>query len=99
MQTRALRRRYGHAGGGLYETREVLAGAYSERSPKSFLTHTVEVTPDRTGGAPERGVGGDIRVLCRRVKLESMADPYAGSTERKPTCPVCLARDPRFQGA
>jgi hypothetical protein len=99
MQTMALRRRYGHAGGGVYETRGVLAGAYPQRSPKSFLTHTVEVTPDHAGGSPEAGVGGDLRVLCKRVKLEHMADSFASNAERQPTCPICLARDPRFKGA
>ncbi len=101
MQAKALQRRYGPAGGGVYETRGVLAGAYPQRSPKSFLTHTVEVTPDRTGGAPEAGVAGDLRVLCSRVRLEHMSDPTIydapGGDVRRPTCPTCLRRDPRFK--
>lgn len=69
----------------VFETREVLAGAYRESNPKSFLTHTVDVATEKP--------------ICSRVKPDHIAD--AGSltpAERAaaPTCPVCARRDPRF---
>jgi len=69
-----------------YETRGVLAGAYRESSPKSMLTHVVELDAE----------GNELRVLCRRVQLDSMADRYAGVDTTEPaTCLVCARRDPR----
>lgn len=67
------------------ETRGVLAGAYSAKNPKSLLTHAVEV--DATGS--------EVRVLCRRVQLDSLADSYSGDTTEPVTCPCCAKRDPR----
>ena len=69
-----------------YETRFVLAGAYKKSSPGTFLSHTV-ATDD---------VGRE-RVLCKRVKLESLADPEAGDSTSRPTCQTCARWDGRFQ--
>jgi hypothetical protein len=64
-----------------YETRNVLAAAYTARNPHSMLSHSVEVDD----------AGDDVRVLCRRVKLESaVCDDVAA--DAVPTCPVCAAR-------
>jgi hypothetical protein len=76
-----------------YETREVLAVAYSDlrRAPR-LLTHTVRVT-----GPGE----GDYVLLCRRVKHDSIADGGANppGLGEPPTCPACLRNDPRFREA
>ena len=71
---------------GEHETRAVLAGAYLTRS-RAGLTHTI----DLRHSAP--------LVLCRRVAVDSLADPYAQDRNAAPTCPVCLRKDPRFGGA
>ncbi len=72
-----------------FKTLEVLAGAYKGRrtSLKVMLTHTVEYLDDR-----------EVRVLCGRVELDSLADEFSGNTKAVPTCKVCLSKDPRFQG-
>lgn len=62
------------------ETRAVLAGAYL--TVKTVLTHAVEVTTS----------GDDVRVLCGRVRLESLADPNAGDVTAAPTCALCAKR-------
>lgn len=71
------------------ETRDVLAGAYRGRAAKidATLSHAVSIEGDRE------------RVLCGRVKVESIADAGAGDVDAAPDCPTCLARDPRFNGA
>ncbi len=69
------------------QTRAVLAGAYrgqNEEHP-AYLTHTVDT------------VLGD-RPLCKRVKESSIADEFADDIHAAPTCPICLARDARFNG-
>ena len=66
-----------------YETRAVLAGAYV--SAMTMLTHAVTVDAD----------GRDASVLCKRVKLDSLADAYALTTEGRqaePTCQVCATK-------
>jgi hypothetical protein len=79
-----------------YETRAVLAGAYRVRIPfAALLRHTIAV---ESNGGPFMGE----RVLCGRVKVEHLADPYALNEDERagpPTCEVCLRRDPRFAGA
>lgn len=67
-----------------FETRGVLAGAYRAADPKSFRTHVVELVN-----------GHESRVLCKRVKLENLADPYAADPNAPATCAVCVKRDPR----
>jgi len=69
-----------------YQTRNVLAGAYKAR-PKSMLSHVVEVDAD----------GYDLRVLCKRVDLDSIVDSGEGGHDRPATCPVCAKRDPRTE--
>jgi hypothetical protein len=65
------------------ETRAVLAGAYLRvRSWRSYLTHAVEVN--------EAGV--EVKVLCDRVQLDSLADRCASDPTAPPTCPACLRR-------
>src|SRR5208337_1272427 len=68
---------------GPYVTDDVLAGAYAGKNPplKFLLTHTVA----QSTGAP----------LCKRVKPDSMAG-WSVNPNAPPTCPICLARDPRF---
>ena len=64
-----------------FEGRNVLAGAYRGRDvgARALLTHIVEV----------RG-GQDVRVLCRRVKLDSLCDiPEAVGAAN---CPECTRR-------
>jgi hypothetical protein len=75
----------------IHQTREVLAAAYTgnrRRLDGPLLTHTVRVTT----------AGVECAVLCKRVKLDSIADAHADPTglNAPPTCPVCLRRDPRF---
>jgi hypothetical protein len=67
-----------------FQTRAVLGGAYMRASTR--LTHTVEVDID----------GREVRVLCNRVDLNSLADEFAGNVKAKPTCPHCAAKDHRF---
>lgn len=74
------------------QTRELLADTrgYSRRiASGQMLTHSVLVDAD----------GRDLRVLCR-VKLENVADCFAGdaaSVAARPTCRTCARRDPRFE--
>lgn len=70
------------------ETREVLAGAYLRGRMASMLTHAVEIGAD----------GAEARVLCGRVRLDSIADAGSlgiGGRDEPPTCRVCASRDPR----
>lgn len=92
---RQLRRRYGQSAGPAdadkeFTTRGVLGGAYKggRASLKAMLTHTVPP--------------GTERSLCRGVKDGNMADSYScteAELQLPPTCPKCLARDPRFARA
>lgn len=74
-----------------FETRPVLAAAYSQRVMDAggpFLTHSVRLSSDNAAETP----------LCKRVKPEHIGDdPASGMHKEPPTCPVCLKRDPRFQ--
>jgi hypothetical protein len=68
-----------------FETRGVLAGAYAEKNPKSFLTHAVQVDAS----------GSDVAVLCSRVDLDNLVDSYGMSATESaavPTCKMCAAR-------
>lgn len=59
----------------------VLAGAYTAKNHKSYLTHAVEVDSE----------GRWVRVLCTRVSLDSICDDeYAVGTV--PTCKSCAAK-------
>jgi hypothetical protein len=62
----------------------VLAGAYRTRLPPaaSLLTHACEVDTD----------GFPTRVLCRRVKLDSICADLCMASGEAPTCPVCRVR-------
>ncbi len=63
-----------------YQTAAVLAGAYV--TLKSCLTHLVEIDAH----------GSTVRVMCRGVKLDNIADGYALSEKERtarPTCKVC----------
>lgn len=82
----------------MIETRSVLAGAYEggarrkHAPPGKCLTHSIEVDE----------AGRDVRVLCGRVRLDSIADAGADEPEERasrPTCEPCERKDPRFQGA
>jgi hypothetical protein len=61
------------------ETRGVLAGVYPRRYAGSMLTHAVEVNAD----------GYAVRVLCRRVQVDSLADG-GRDPQAPPTCYACL---------
>ena len=66
-----------------YETRFVLAGAYLFFAEEdTLLAHAVEVD----------AAGNDVRVLCGRVKLASLADPGATDPGEEPTCKRCVVR-------
>lgn len=67
-----------------HETRAVLSSRYLVEQTTQ-RTHTVSI--DREGWET---------VLCSRVKVESLADRYAGDVNAAPTCPSCRRRDPRF---
>lgn len=82
-----LRRRYGKSAAlspvVRWETRAVLAGAY--RATKGG-------GPDRTTRTHLVGIdaaGNDVRVKCRGVQLDNLADPNAGDVDAAPTCPRC----------
>jgi len=72
----------------VFETLGVLAGAYKLGHPAAFLYHVAERDPSSNAL---------VRVLCRRVKLDSLCpDGYTEAELARPaTCPVCRARDPR----
>lgn len=70
---------------GNYETREVLAAAYTS-SNSTHLSHSVELRDGKV-----------YRVLCKRVSEFSLADPFASDVSAKPTCRQCAANDPRFK--
>ncbi len=71
---------------GPYTTQSVLAAAYpggNRSNPKFLLTHTV---------------ADDNTALCKRVRPESLVGSYGtAEDDAPPTCPICLARDPRFK--
>ena len=69
----------------------VLAAAYKggRTNLQNTLTHTINYNN-----------GGDEKSLCGKMHIDRIADPYAYSKaerQAKPTCPVCLRRDPRFK--
>lgn len=67
----------------MIKTSTVLAGSYKNQSAASTLTHAVEYGAD----------GWIVRVLCKRVKSESMtAEHESDASEEAPTCPVCAKR-------
>ena len=68
------------------ETRAVLASAYTRQYRGRLLTHAVEVED-----------GMETRVLCGRVKLDSIADRYADDPRAVPTCLICYRRLLRIQ--
>ena len=75
-----------------YQTRAVLAGAYVGRlANRSLLTHSVEI--DHASGAPV-----EVRVLCGRVQLDSLADTCAHDPYTIPTCKICNQRLNRLLG-
>lgn len=60
------------------ETRGVLAGAY-KGGRRALLTHLVAVDAS----------GFEVRVFCRGVRLDSVADHYDGSDETRAARPTC----------
>lgn len=69
------------------ETRAVLAAAYLGPNKGRYighrmLTHAVEVDDN----------DHDVRVLCGRVELDSLADRNAGDWRVAPTCESCVRR-------
>jgi hypothetical protein len=73
------------AGEGMIEIRQVLAAAYGGTNmhlANGMLTHAVEVDAN----------GNETRVLCGRVKLESICDM---NVRGQPTCPVCARKLPK----
>jgi predicted GNAT family acetyltransferase len=65
------------------QTRALLATSY--RGGRSKLDVTLTHTLDATKG----------KTLCGRVTELRMADADATDPHAPPTCPACLARDPR----
>lgn len=72
-----------------YETREVLAACYlgpnkGPHTGRRMLTHAIELDDH----------GAEVRVLCDRVELSSIADAGAnvGHHADVPTCKPCAAR-------
>ncbi len=69
-----------------FETRGVLAGQYRARdlSERTLLTHTAWPETDDA--------------ICGTVKSGALTDAYADpdGLQLRPTCPRCLAKDPRF---
>lgn len=68
-----------------YKSRAVLAGARLATRGQDLI-HVVDLETDR--------------VLCRRVKLEHLADRHAMTEDdwHAVSCPVCRHHDPRRQG-
>ena len=64
------------------ETREVLGAAYLPTRKAAMLTHAVVVDGDCR----------PLAVLCRRVRVENIADRNANPSglNEQPTCGVCL---------
>lgn len=58
------------------------SGAYRESNPKSFLTHACETN----------AFGSPVKVLCKRVKFESILDDATQGTDEAPTCPHCVSK-------
>lgn len=71
-----------------YETRAVLAAAYVDLDGRC-LTHSVVVDEK----------GQEQKVLCRKVRIESIADVGAMDPETRPTCSTCARIDPRWRTA
>jgi len=66
------------------ETRELLAdtrGYGRHLRDKSMRSHAVEVVD-----------GEPVRVICGRVKLDNLADKFAGDYTARPTCERCATR-------
>lgn len=70
----------------MIETREVLAGAYLARRPRMMHSHAVEVID-----------GAIVRVLCRRVALDSLADRHASDPAAPPSCRACQRAAAKLQ--
>lgn len=80
-----------------YETRAVLAAAYPWSNPpaslsghtpsRNMLTHVIE-TDD---------TGAEIKVLCGRVRLDSIADSGAEDVNSTPSCAICARRLARIK--
>lgn len=68
-----------------FETRQVLAAAYVNLD--ACLTHVVECDQE----------GNEVRVLCKRVKLDIICDSMAGDVAAIPSCRTCRNRDPRMK--
>jgi hypothetical protein len=65
-------------------TRPVLAAAYPggrRSNPRTTLTHAIELDSD----------GRWLRVLCKRVELDSLCDYSDEPDETPPTCPRCAS--------
>lgn len=61
------------------QTRALLYGTYrAGQLEMSYLTHAVEVD-----------AGRDVRVLCGRASLASLADRFATDIDAVPTCTRC----------
>ena len=74
-----------------YVTLGVLAGAYKGGRAKLDRLHTHCVLVD--DDSPLEGA------ICRKVAADNLADVCSATDEEQdapPTCPRCLARDPRF---
>lgn len=71
----------------IVKTRAVAGAARRVKgTERANLTHAVTENRD----------GQEGRVLCGRVKLANLLDdPHATDEDAKPTCPVCLDKDPR----
>lgn len=82
------RRRVSQFEPGAFETRGVLAGQYRGRdvSDRPLLTHTA--WPDSDDA------------ICGTIQSGGLADVYSDQegSQLPPTCPRCLAKDPRFDG-
>lgn len=79
-----------------FATFGVLAGAYAQHNPKSFLTHLCTL---REGSRWECG-GYPVAVACNRVKLDHICpDGYTeAQLQERPTCPVCARAWDRLPG-
>jgi hypothetical protein len=75
---------------GKFQTRGVLAGSYRGRE-REGLSHAVELDAD----------GREVAVLCRRVRLEHIADVFSSprTLAEMPSCPICALRLSRLQSA
>lgn len=84
---------------GRFVTLPVLAGAYkAEKKERRYLTHSVKLMDDATNNDDWNWDFKDGKTLCGKIPLDHITDSNSDpdGVGKRPTCPICLPRDPRF---